>query len=113
MNSNLLFQQYHHVWVNGEDKMSRVIGWANPALLKILHYGNIAVLLDDTLGCVPDKFAHRVVVMVFDRDFLHTLVPHNYGTYWNRLQFVSNACGEAVMIKEIVAKWVNTLPPKV
>ncbi|GMF54023.1 unnamed protein product [Phytophthora fragariaefolia] len=101
---------------NTENKLERVIGWANLSLLNLLRYENITLFLDGTFRCVPDKFAQCVVVMVYDRGtklYIPVIfVPcasRNYDTYWNLLQFDSTACGEALKPKEVVCDFEAAL----
>ncbi|OWZ07445.1 hypothetical protein PHMEG_00020157 [Phytophthora megakarya] len=115
-NSNFLFLQFHHVWANTNNKLDRVIGWANPSLLNLLRYENITLFVDGTFRCVPDTFAQCVVIMVHDRGtklyvpvFFVLCTAKTYDTYWNLLQFVSNACGEPIKPKEVVCDFEAAL----
>ncbi|POM67260.1 Hypothetical protein PHPALM_16786 [Phytophthora palmivora] len=109
-NSNVLFLQFHHVWGNGTGKLDRVIGWANPALLNLLRYENITVFLDGTFRCVPDKFAqlYQLLKAVPFLGYPFHVTPLQH-TCWNHLQFVSNACGKVLKVKEVVCDFEAAL----
>ncbi|KAE9022247.1 hypothetical protein PR001_g13187 [Phytophthora rubi] len=115
-NTGMLFLQFHHVWGNTNNELDRVVGWANPSLLNLLRYENITLFVDGTFRCVPDTFGQCVVVMVYDRGtklyipvFFVLCTSKSYDTYWNLLQFVSNACGEPIKPKEVVCDFESAL----
>ncbi|OWY92794.1 hypothetical protein PHMEG_00038055, partial [Phytophthora megakarya] len=115
-NSNFLFLQFHRVWANTNNELDRVNVWANPSLLNLLRYENITLFVDGTFRCMPDTFAQCVVIMVHDRGtklyvpvFFVLCTAKTYDTYWNLLQFVSNACGEPIKPKEVVCDFESAL----
>ncbi|KAF1335834.1 Porphobilinogen deaminase, partial [Globisporangium splendens] len=118
--SDLSFFQFQHVWHDKKSKndnhLDRVIGWAHPALLNLLRYEKVTLFIDGTFRCVPPKFKQRVVVMLYDRStkchipvffVLYTSKP--FDTYWNLLQFITNACGEKISPKEVICDFESAL----
>lgn len=119
-NSDLYFYQFHHAWVDQSarprPKLNRIVGWANPALMQLLHYENISLFVDGTFRIVPRSFKQCIVIMVYDRGsklyvpvFFILATSKSSDTYWNSLQFVSNACGVKLKPKEVVCDFERAL----
>lgn len=114
-NSQLDFFQFHHIWrgrasnEKKRDGVDRVIGWSHPNLMKLLRYENLTLFIDGTFRCVPSQYKQCVVLMVYDMGskcyvpvFFVLCTSKTYDTYWNLLQYISDACGEKPRPKQVV-----------
>ncbi|KAK1940034.1 hypothetical protein P3T76_008357 [Phytophthora citrophthora] len=50
--TNLPFFQFFRSYMNGST-FERLVGWAHPALMKLLKYKRTTLFLDETFRCVP------------------------------------------------------------
>jgi FLYWCH zinc finger domain len=50
------FFQFHYSFYDKE-QLHRVIGWANPALIRLLRYNQTSLFVDGTFKCVPSPFS--------------------------------------------------------
>ncbi|POM63006.1 hypothetical protein PHPALM_27764 [Phytophthora palmivora] len=90
-------------------KLERLIGWAHPALIKLLKYKKTTLFLDGTFRCVPHPFYQCVVMMVFD-NATDLFVPVFYilcsaktqYTYWHLMKAVNVAADDKIQPSMVV-----------
>ncbi|KAE8976066.1 hypothetical protein PR002_g25416 [Phytophthora rubi] len=93
------FFQFNFTYA-GDNGAERVMGWAHPALIRLLTYSNVSLFVDGTFFCVPSSFYQCIIVMVYDRGS-RCYVPAMWvlntskteWSYWHVLHCVQAATG--------------------
>ncbi|POM62950.1 LOW QUALITY PROTEIN: hypothetical protein PHPALM_27832 [Phytophthora palmivora] len=96
------FFQFYRSYMNGI-KLKRLIGWAHPALIKLLKCKKTTLFLEGIFRCVPHPFYQCVVMMVFD-NVTDLFVPVFYilcsaktqDTYWHLMEAVNVAADDKI-----------------
>ncbi|OWY99627.1 LOW QUALITY PROTEIN: hypothetical protein PHMEG_00029342 [Phytophthora megakarya] len=96
------FFQFYRSYMNGST-LERLVGWAHPALLKLVKYKRTTLFLDGTFRCVPQPFYQCVVMMVFDNAtdlfvpvFYTLCTAKTQDTYWHLMEAVNVAADDKI-----------------
>ncbi|OWZ17122.1 LOW QUALITY PROTEIN: hypothetical protein PHMEG_0008975 [Phytophthora megakarya] len=97
--TNLPFFQFCRSYMNGT-MLERLVGWAHPALIKLLKYKCITLFLDGTFAVHP---THSTIMMIFDNAtdlfvpvFFTLCTAKTQDTYWHLMEAVNVAADDKI-----------------